>query len=138
MEKRTIYITELDMERLKERLLKSEAIPERDRENLAELEQELMRAEVVSPQEVPGDVITMNSSVRLKDLDTKKELTYTLVFPADANAVQNKISVLAPIGTALIGYRVGDIITWEVPAGRRRLKVEEVLYQPEAAGDYDR
>lgn len=136
MEKRTIYITELDMERLKERLLESEAIPERDRENLAELEQELMRAEVVSPQEVPGDVITMNSSVRLKDLDTKKELTYTLVFPADANAAQNKISVLAPIGTALIGYQVGDIITWEVPAGRRRLKVEEVLYQPEAAGDY--
>lgn len=138
MEKRTIYITELDMERPKERLLESEAIPERDRENLAELEQELMRAEVVSPQEVPGDVITMNSSVRLKDLDTKKELTYTLVFPADADAAQNKISVLAPIGAALIGYRVGDIRTWEVPAGRRRLKVEEVLYQPEAAGDYDR
>lgn len=138
MEKRTIYITELDMERLKERLLESEAVPEGDRENLAELEQELMRAEVVSPQEVPGDVITMNSLVRLKDLDTKKELTYTLVFPADADAAQNKISVLAPIGTALIGYRVGDIITWEVPAGRRRLKVEEVLYQPEAAGDYDR
>lgn len=126
------------MERPKERLLESEAIPERDRENLAELEQELMRAEVVSPQEVPGDVITMNSSVRLKDLDTKKELTYTLVFPADADAAQNKISVLAPIGAALIGYRVGDIRTWEVPAGRRRLKVEEVLYQPEAAGDYDR
>ena len=80
----------------------------------------------------------MNSSVRLKDLDTKKELTYTLVFPSDADAGQNRISVLAPIGTALIGYRVGDIITWEVPAGRRRLKVEKIIYQPEAAGDYDR
>lgn len=138
MEKRAIYITELDMERLKKRLLKSDTTPERDRENLAELEQELMGAEIVPPWEIPDDVITMNSLVRLKDLDTKKELTYTLVFPSDADAGQNKISVLAPIGTALIGYRVGDIITWEVPAGQRRLKVEEILYQPEAAGDYDR
>lgn len=138
MEKRTIFITELDMERLKKRLLKSDAVPERDRENLAELEQELMNAEIIAPQEVPGDVITMNSTVRLKDLDTKKELTYTLVFPADADAGQNKISVLAPIGTAMIGYRVGDVITWAVPAGPRRLRVEKVVYQPEAAGDYDR
>lgn len=138
MEKRAIYITELDMERLKKRLLESDTISERDRENLAELEQELMGAEIVSPWDIPDDVITMNSSVSLKDLDTKKKLTYTLVFPADADAGQNKISVLAPIGTALIGYRVGDIITWEVPAGQRRLKVEKVLYQPEAAGDYDR
>lgn len=138
MEKRTIFITELDMERLKKRLLKSDAVPERDRENLAELEQELMNAEIIAPQEVPGDVITMNSTVRLKDLDTKKDLTYTLVFPADADAGQNKISVLAPIGTAMIGYRVGDVITWAVPAGRRRLRVEKVVYQPEAAGDYDR
>jgi regulator of nucleoside diphosphate kinase len=138
MEKRTIFITELDMERLKKRLLESDAVPERDKGNLAELEQELMNAEVVASQEIPHDVITMNSSVRLKDLDTKKQLTYTLVFPGDADAGQNKISVLAPIGTAMIGYRVGDIITWAVPAGRRRLKVEKVIYQPEAAGDYDR
>jgi regulator of nucleoside diphosphate kinase len=138
MEKRTIYITEADMERLKERLLESETISGRDKEYLAELEQELLRAEIVSAQEIPGDVITMNSSVLLKDLDTNKEFTYTLVFPVDADIGQNKISVLAPIGTALIGYRVGDIITWEVPAGQRRLKVEKVIYQPEAAGDYDR
>jgi regulator of nucleoside diphosphate kinase len=138
MEKRTIYITKLDMARLKERFLESETIPDRDKEHLAELEQELQRAEIVSSQEIPGDVITMNSTVRLKDLDTNRELIYTLVFPADADAGQNKISVLAPIGTALIGYRVGDIITWEVPAGRRRLKVKKVIYQPEAAGDYHR
>lgn len=138
MEKRKIYITEFDMERLKKRLLESDTVPERDKENLAELEQELMRAEIVAPRDIPGDVITMNSSVRLKDLDAKKELTYTLVFPSDADAGQNKISVLAPIGTAMIGYRVGDIITWEVPAGERRLKVEKILYQPEAAGDYGR
>jgi len=138
MEKRTIYITKLDMERLKERILESETIPERDKAHLTELEHELLRAEIVSPQEIPADVITMNSTVLLKDLDTNKELTYTLVFPADADAGQNKISVLAPIGTAMIGYRVGDIISWEVPAGQRRLKVKKVIYQPEGAGDYYR
>ena len=67
-----------------------------------------------------------------------EELTYTLVFPADAEAVQNKISVLAPIGTALIGYRVGDVITWNVPGGMRMLRVEKIIYQPEAAGDFER
>ncbi len=79
----------------------------------------------------------MNSTVRLKDLDTEKEMIYTVVFPSDADVAQNKISVLAPIGTALIGYRVGDIITWKVPAGLRKLRVEEIIYQPEAAGHYD-
>lgn len=138
MGERTIYITELDRRRLMERLLSSETVPETDQENLAELEQELLRAEIVPPREIPGDVITMNSTVRLRDLDTRKDLTYTLVFPPDADAGENRISVLAPIGTALIGYRVGDVITWEVPAGRRRLRVEEIIYQPEKAGDYDR
>ena len=125
------------MERLEKRLLESKTIPERDKENLAELEQELMRAEIVSPKEIPQDVITMNSTVRLKDLDTEKEMIYTVVFPSDADVAQNKISVLAPIGTALIGYRVGDIITWKVPAGLRKLRVEEIICQPEAAGHYD-
>ena len=76
------------------------------------------------------------STVRLKDLDSSKELIYSLVFPKEADVDKGKISVLAPVGTAMIGYRVGDIIEWEVPSGLRRLKVEEVLYQPEASGDY--
>jgi regulator of nucleoside diphosphate kinase len=138
MRERTIYITELDRKRLVERLHSSEWVPEIDQDNLAELEQELLRAEIVSPREIPGDVITMNSTVRLRDLDTRKEVIYTLVFPAEANAAENRISVLAPIGTAMIGYRVGDVITWKVPAGSRRLKVEEIVYQPEKAGDFDR
>jgi len=138
MRERKIYITELDRKRLTERLLSPEAVPEIDQDNLAELEQELLRAEIVPAREIPGDVITMNSTVRLRDLDTRKEVTYTLVFPADADAAKNRISVLAPIGTALIGYRVGDVIAWKVPAGSRRLKVEEIIYQPEKAGDFDR
>lgn len=78
----------------------------------------------------------MNSMVRLKDLDSGEEMTYTLVFPDMADISSKKISILAPIGTALIGYKVGDSIEWEVPAGIRKLKVEEIVYQPEAAGDY--
>ncbi|MBA7597315.1 Regulator of nucleoside diphosphate kinase [subsurface metagenome] len=107
-----------------------------DKNYLKELEKELNRGKIVEPEDIPKDVITMNSMVRLKDLDSGEEMTYTLVFPGIADISKNKISILAPIGTALIGYRVGDIIEWEVPAGLRKLKVEEILYQPETAGDY--
>ena len=79
----------------------------------------------------------MNSTVVLTDLDTREEETYTLVYPENADTAQGKVSILAPIGTAMLGYRVGDVFEWEVPAGKRRLKVEKIVYQPEASGDYD-
>jgi regulator of nucleoside diphosphate kinase len=78
----------------------------------------------------------MNSRVRLRDLDSGEQMEVSLVYPAAADVKSNKVSVLAPIGTAILGYRTGDTIDWEVPAGLRRLKVEDVLYQPEASGDY--
>jgi len=136
VEQRTIYITEYDMTRLEELLAAAERFEDRDKKHLRELEEELLRGEVVAPVDIPKDVITMNSKVRLKDLDSRELIIYSLVFPNEADISQNRISILAPIGTALIGYRVGDTIEWEVPAGFRRLKVEEILYQPEAAGDY--
>lgn len=135
-DKRTIYITEFDYDRLSA-LIRQANPKSRDKRHLHKLTEELERGEIVEPQEIPPDVITMNSKVRLKDVDSGEEAIYTLVFPHNANIEQNKISVLAPIGTALIGYRVGDIITWEVPSGVKQLRVEEILYQPEAAGDYD-
>jgi regulator of nucleoside diphosphate kinase len=73
----------------------------------------------------------------LKDLVTGEANTYSLVFPTEADANEGKISVLAPIGTAILGYKSGDMIEWSVPAGLRRIKVDEILYQPEAAGDYE-
>jgi regulator of nucleoside diphosphate kinase len=134
----TIYITALDRQRL-EKLI--EVGRERDgvvnREYLNKLEQELDKAETVAPEKVPGDVITMRSRVRLSDLNTGEEVVYTLVFPTEADFSEGKISVLAPIGTAMLGYREGSVIEWHVPSGLRRLKVEEILYQPEAAGDYN-
>jgi regulator of nucleoside diphosphate kinase len=91
------------------------------------------RAHLVASDEIPPDVVTMNSQVVLRDLDTGGEIVLTLVFPRDANVDQQRVSVLAPLGTAILGYRGGDIIEWQMPGGTRRLEVERVLYQPEAA-----
>ena len=91
------------------------------------------RADVVEAEAIPRDVVTMNSEVRLQDLDSGDIKVYRLVFPSQART-ENSISILAPIGTAMLGYRVGDVIEWRVPKGIRRLKVLDVLYQPEAAG----
>jgi regulator of nucleoside diphosphate kinase len=79
----------------------------------------------------------MNSQVRVKDMDSKTEMVFTLVFPAEADYEQGRLSVLAPVGTALLGYRAGEIVEWKVPGGVRKLRIEQILYQPEAAGDYD-
>jgi regulator of nucleoside diphosphate kinase len=133
----TIYITEFDRARLTELIDRSRnGEGDWNTHYLNRLEGELERAEVVDPKDIPGDAITMRSTVRLRDLGSGKELIYSLVFPNEADIDKGKISVLAPVGTAMIGYRVGDTIEWEVPAGLRRLKVQEVLYQPEASGDY--
>ena len=136
MEQRTIYITEYDLKRLRELIEEAKRIDRRGNQYLESLDAELSHGKVVAPTEVPSDVVTMNSQVRLIDLDTHEEMVYTLVFPQEADVTQSKISVLAPIGTAMLGYRVGDTFTWKVPDGFRRLQVKEVLYQPEAAGDY--
>lgn len=132
MPERAIYLTSQDRDRLQALAQRTE---DRDRGDLASLMYELSRAVIVPAAEIPGDVITMNSRVRLLDLQDGSVLEYTLVYPGDANFAEGKISVLAPIGAAMIGYRMGDEIEWEVPAGRRHFRVEAVLYQPEAAGD---
>jgi regulator of nucleoside diphosphate kinase len=136
MNERTIYITEFDMERLRTLIEDAKRLNRHGNEYLESLEVELARAQVVPPTQVPADVVTMNSQVRLRDLDTQEEMIITLVFPQDADMAESKISVLAPIGTAMLGYRVGDVFSWNVPDGVRRLQVEQILYQPEAAGDY--
>ena len=132
-----IYITELDYNRLSALIEKTRETNGVDREYLNKLETELDRAEIVDAKDIPANVITMRSTVRLKDLVTGDENTYSLVFPTEADFSQGKISILAPIGTAILGYKRGDTIEWTVPSGLRRLKVDEVIYQPEAAGHFD-
>ena len=128
-----IYITKADYERLRRLIDGRRAGNGFDLEYLDTLEEELDRADVVEPDAIPRDVVTMNSEVRLRDLDSGDEKVYRLVFPTPVRT-KNSISILAPIGTAMLGYRVGNSIVWRVPKGIRRLKVLEVLYQPEAAG----
>ncbi len=136
MEPRDIYITEYDLSRLKELLQVGLSFAERDRESLERLQEELDRAHIVEPRAIPHDVVTMNSRVRLKDLETNEEKAYTLVFPSEADLSQQKISVLAPIGTAILGYRIGDSVEWRVPAGVKKVRIDEILFQPEAEGHY--
>ncbi len=128
-----IVITENDYERLL-RLINSRRQFGHETETLDALEQELERASIVSGSELNDEVVTMNSHVRVKDLDRNDEVAYRIVFPADANAGKNRISVLAPIGTALLGYRVGDVVEWPVPSGTRRLRIVAVKRQPEVVG----
>jgi regulator of nucleoside diphosphate kinase len=132
----TIYITEPDYRRLTGLIEITRDRNGVDGEYLNTLEAELERAEVVDPKRIPANVITMRSKVRLKDLVSGEAKIYSLVFPTEANVSDGKISVLAPIGTAILGYKLGDSIEWPVPSGVRKLKVDEILYQPEAAGEY--
>ncbi|MDD3643227.1 MAG: nucleoside diphosphate kinase regulator [Candidatus Krumholzibacteria bacterium] len=136
MTKRKIYITELDKKRLEELIAVAMNFGSHDRMDLEALAGELARAKVVPAREVPPDVVTMNSKVVLHDMDTSEEMTYSLAFPRDANVDEGAISILAPVGTAILGYSAGDIIEWPVPSGIRRIRIERILYQPEAAGDY--
>ena len=133
-----IYITTSDYHRLSGLIeMSRERNGDADREYLDQLEEELGRAELINPKEIPADVITMRSKVSLKDLKSGQTVMYSLVFPSEANSNEGHISVLAPIGTALLGNRSGDVVESRVPSGLRRLKVKEILYQPEAAGNYN-
>jgi regulator of nucleoside diphosphate kinase len=129
---RTIQVTSQDRERLE---LIEYMTGAEDRRDLAGLTSELRRAVVVPSEQIPADVITMRSRVRLLDLDDGSTHEYTIVYPDEADLAAGRISIVAPVATAIIGCREGDEVEWDVPGGRRRFKVEAVLYQPEAAGD---
>jgi regulator of nucleoside diphosphate kinase len=135
---RQIWITTYDVERLESLLITMKSSSSPKKRYLNQLSQELDKAKIVEPQNIPEDIITMNSVVRIKDLESDEETTYTLVFPSDASIEAGRISILSAIGTALIGYSVGDIVEWQVLSGMKRLKILEILYQPEASGHYDR
>jgi regulator of nucleoside diphosphate kinase len=131
MRNRTIYVTKDDAEKLRKLLETTKVFYDQDRDDLQELEAELEQGNVIDSGDIPQDVIIMNSKVRLLDLDTEEEVVYRLVFPENMDIDQDKISVLAPVGTAMLGRRVGDVFEGKVPAGLCRLKVEAILHQPE-------
>jgi regulator of nucleoside diphosphate kinase len=136
MNNRTIHVTQHDMERLRALIASTNGGrgDDRDRPYLATLARELDQAVVVGPDEVPPDVVTMNSRARLRD--GRRTWIMTLVFPEDAVPEEGAISVLAPLGAALLGCRVGQTVSFRVPGGAERAcDILSVLYQPEAAGD---
>jgi regulator of nucleoside diphosphate kinase len=135
--RRKIYVTESDLRRLCNVVATELALDGGSNRHLAELIAELQRAEIVASDEVPDDVVTMNSTVVLRDLETDGVETYTLVYPNHADIARNRLSVLAPVGTAILGYHVGDVVRWRVPAGVRKLRVDEVLFQPERVGAFN-
>ena len=134
----SIQVTHLDARRLRAMIdTLAEERTTHPRE-VGRLRRELDRAALVSPREADPGLVTMNSRVVVRDLDRDREMTFTLAYPDDADGGDERMSVLAPIGTAVLGYREGSVIEWEMPAGPRRLRIEKVLYQPEAAGDLSR
>jgi len=127
-----LLLSRLDLERI-EALLEREI----DAPATTALRRELDRADVREPQDMPDDVITMRSTARFVDEDSGEEREMTLVYPPQADGSAGRVSILAPVGSALLGLRVGQGIDWPLPGGRRaRLRVLAIRYQPEASGDY--
>jgi regulator of nucleoside diphosphate kinase len=133
MKTKEIMVTEFDRNRLEGLLGNADTAFEN---GLRGLQAELDRAIVVAPEDIPPDVITMNSTVRMRDVENSEEMTYTLVFPKHADITRGAISVLAPVGMAILGFAEGDVVEWPVPSGTAQIAIEKVLYQPEAAGDF--
>jgi regulator of nucleoside diphosphate kinase len=132
---KNVVITEVDFDRLKV-LIDSPQYRVNDAMRLASLREELNRSQIAHAERIPKKVVTMHSRVRVWDLGTEESETYTLVYPADADIEEGKVSVLAPLGLALLGARVGQVVEFDAPAGLRRLRIQKIFYQPEAAGDF--
>jgi regulator of nucleoside diphosphate kinase len=131
----SIFVTARDLERLTDLL---SAHGGRDTSAVDRLEEQLGRATVLPSDQIPSDIVTMRSTVVVEDQSgARREMQ--LVYPKEANPSHGQVSVLAPIGSALLGLRVGQSIDWPLPGGRKtKLKIIKVLYQPEAAGHLDR
>lgn len=131
-----ITVSSLDLERI-EALL--DAPTHRHFPGAEALRAEIARAEIVEPAQMPSDVVTMNSIAKVVDEGTQEEYELTLVYPRDVDGDPRKVSVLAPVGSAILGLRVGDSIRWPMPGGREiALRVAAIGYQPEAAGHLHR
>ncbi|WP_146908891.1 nucleoside diphosphate kinase regulator [Arenimonas daejeonensis] len=103
------------------------------------LGRELERAAVLAPEDMPPDVVTMNSTVSCVDELSGDHHRFTLAYPADADVASHRVSVLAPVGSALLGLSIGSVIDWQAPGGRAlRVRLTAIDYQPEAAGDLHR
>lgn len=132
----TALVTEADAERLTG-LLQSQGSRAGAPKTVAELQQKLDDAEWLDSSEIPSDVVTMKSTIRLKDLESGEVVTRTLAFPYGADPERGRISILTSFGIAMLGSRVGDIVEHTGAGAVKRFQIESVVYQPEAAEDHD-
>lgn len=135
----TIIVSRLDCDRIESLLDTVEQDRPDTGANVKRLRAELARAELREPADMPDDVITMNSTARFRDEASGEEREMTLVYPRDADGSGQRVSILAPVGSALLGLRVGQVIDWPMPSGTRvQLRALGIHYQPEAAGEFHR
>ncbi len=132
-----LIINSLDYGRIKKHIYDAKQIKSITNAEAEKLLLELDSAKIVEPEKVPSNVVTMNSIVKLSFLNNNKQVQFQIVYPEQANLNEKKISIFSPIATALIGYQVADEIEWIVPAGLTKIRIDEIIYQPEAAGDYN-
>ncbi|MCC7349827.1 MAG: nucleoside diphosphate kinase regulator [Phycisphaerales bacterium] len=130
-----VTITDADFDRLRH-LVDSPRYHGAQSSATTNLKEELGRGRIVATNSVPKAVVTMRSQVKVRDMKLDETETYTLVYPEEADINDDKLSVLAPLGRALLGSHVGQVIEFDAPGGKRKLKIEKILYQPEAAGDF--
>lgn len=134
--KNTIQITDLDYNRLNGMINNMRKSNQKVYNDLLFLESELERAERTNPSSITSEFVTMNSVIEVSDCDTNKTMELRLVYPKEANFKLGKISVLSPLGTALLGYKVGSEISYAVPKGVKKMKISKIVYQPEANGEF--
>jgi regulator of nucleoside diphosphate kinase len=134
MQQQTIQVTDIDSRRLVGIIDGSRPRDQRDADSVDRLERHLDDADVLPARHIGPNVVTMNSEVRVRDLDTLQTRVFRVVFPRAADSAAGRISVLAPLGMAVLGRRAGETVAWETPGGVRRLRLDRVLYQPEREG----
>ncbi len=132
-----IILSSLDYERIYESIGNAQETGDISEEEAISLAAELEQAKIVEPKQMPKNVVTMNSKVVISFVEAEKEIELQIVYPRDADVKKNLISIFSPIAAALIGYKEGDIIDWIVPSGPTSIKVDRIVYQPEAAGQFD-
>ena len=134
MSEERVRLTDVDTRRLQSLVNGLRPVDLRDAASVAVLERHVDQAEVLPARRIDPDVVTMDSEVLVRDLDTQQTIAFRVVFPRSADVTARRISVLAPLGMAVLGRRAGDDVTWQTPGGLRRLRVDRVLYQPEREG----
>jgi regulator of nucleoside diphosphate kinase len=131
-----IRVTSWDRRRLRSLLRAQQGTGRHDRRSLDRLQQALESAIVVQPPSIPPTTITMHSQFRVIDLDTREERRYTLVFPGETSTADGTLSIFAPLGAALLGRQQGEVVECAAPGGTTRVRVQAIVYQPEAVGDF--